>query len=155
MVRTLLMSRAATSSSELSSSRARSSGWKRGQVAQRGGEDGHGGGVGLDVLELVLLAFVQQLVARQAEAELVEFLLAGQATEDQQPGDLDEIGVLGELLDGNAAIAENALVAVDEGDSALADPAIAQRGVVGNQAGLVAEAGDVDGPLALGAHEDG
>ena len=30
-----------------------------------------------------------------------------------------------------------------------------QRGVVGDQAGRVAEASDVDGPLAFGAHQNG
>ena len=65
MVRTLLISRAAASSSELSSSRASNSWWKQARLLKRGREDRHRRGVGLDVLELVLLAFVQQLVARQ------------------------------------------------------------------------------------------
>ncbi len=155
MVRTLLMSRAAASSSELSSSRASNSWWKQARLLSVAERMAMGGASVWMCWNWCFWPSCSNSLRVEAEAELVEFLLAGQATEDQQPGDLDEIGVLGELLDGNPSIAENALVPVDEGDSALADAGIAQRGVVGNQAGLVAEAGDVDGPLALGAHEDG
>ena len=126
-----------------------------GQVAQRGRQEGHRRGVGRDVLELVLHALVQQLVARQPLAEPVQFVLLGQPAENQQPGRLDEIGMVGELLDGDAAIAEDALLAVDEGDRALADGRIGQRRVVGGQAGCIAEPRDVDGPLAFRPHKDG
>ena len=126
-----------------------------GQVAQHGREDGHRRGVGRNVLELVLHALVQQFVGGQQIAEPGQLVALRQPPEDQQPGRLDEVGLGGELLDGDAAVAEDALLAVDEGDGAAAGAGVAQRRVVGDQAGLVAELGDVDGPLALGPLEDG
>ena len=126
-----------------------------GQIAQRRGKDGHRRGVRLNVLILVLLAFVQQLIPRQPRAEAVQLLLAGQPAENQQPGDLDEIGLLGELLDGDAPIAKDALLPVDEGDGALADAGVSQRGVIGDQAGLLSQPRNVHGALALRSDEDG
>ena len=126
-----------------------------GQVAQRGREDGHGRGVGRDVLELVLHPLVQQLVGGQQVAEPGQLLPLRLPPENQHPRHLDEAGLGGELLDGDAAIAEDALLAVDEGDGAAADARVAQGRVVGDQAGLIAQLGDVDGPLALGPHQDG
>ena len=87
-------------------------------------------------------------------AELVELGLVGQAAEDQEPGGLDEGRALGELLDGDAAVAEDALLAVDEGDLARAGAGVAEAGVERDQAGLGAELGDVDGQLAFGPLDD-
>ena len=126
-----------------------------GHVAQRRREQGHRRGVGGDVLELVLHALVQQLVPRQPLAEPVQFVLLGQSAENQQPGSLDEVGMFGELLDGDAAIAEDPLVPVDERDRALADGRVRQRRVVGGQSGGVAKAGNVHGLFALRPHKDG
>ena len=124
-MRTLLISRAAASSNDSVSSKRQELRMEAGQVAQRGREHGHRRGVGRDVLELVLQALVQQLVGGQHAAETVQLVLAGQPAEDQQPGGLDEVGPVGELLDGDPAVAEDALVAVDEGDGALANRRVA------------------------------
>ena len=97
-----------------------------GQVAQGGREDGHRRGIRRNVLELVLQALVQQLVGRQKSAEPLEFVGVRQPPEDQQPGRLDEIGLVGELLDRDAPVAKYALVAVEEGDRAATDARIAQ-----------------------------
>ena len=126
-----------------------------GQVAQRGGKNGHRRRVQRNVLVLVLHALVQQLVGRQETAEPLEFVRPRQPPEDQQPRHLDEVRLVGELLDGDAAVAENALFAVDEGDRAAADAGIAQRRVVGDQARLVAQLGNVQGPLSLRPRQDG
>ena len=67
-------------------------------------------------------------MAGQALVEAVELGAAGQPAVDQQPGDLNEGRALGELLDGDAAIAEDALLAVDVGDGALAGAGIAEAG---------------------------
>ena len=42
--------------------------------------------------------------------------VGGSSPVDQQVGDLEEGAVLGQFLDRNAAVAEDALLAVDEGD---------------------------------------
>ena len=114
-------------------------GVKAGHVAQRRREQSHRWGVGGNVLELVLHALVQQLVQRQPLAESIQFVLLGQPAENQQPGSLDKIGMVGELLDGNAAIAEDSLVPVDERDRTFADGRVRQRRVIGGQSGGVAE----------------
>ena len=51
-----------------------------------------------------------------------------------QPGDVEVAGALGELLDGVAAIPEDALVAVDVGDPADAGGGVLERRVVGGEA---------------------
>ena len=55
-------------------------------------------------------------VARDAVVEIVLLLRRRQLAVEQQIGGLEEIALLGELVDRIAAIEEDALVAVDEGD---------------------------------------
>jgi len=59
--------------------------------------------------------------------------------------------VLRKLLDRIAAIAEDALLAVDEGDGGRARAGIETSGIERDVAGLLAERLDVDRPLAFGA----
>ena len=139
IVRTLLINRAGHFLERLVVTQREELRVKAGHVAQRGRQQRHRRGVGRNVLELVLHALVQQLVERQPLAEPVQFVLLGKPAENQQPGRLDEIGMVGELLDGNAAIAEDSLVPVDERDRALADGRIGQRRVIGGQSGGVAQ----------------
>ena len=74
---------------------------------------------------------------------------------DDQVGRLDEGGVLGQLLDRIAAVAEDAGLAVDEGDGALAGAGVAVALVVGDVAGVGAQIADIDRLLALRADDDG
>ena len=142
MVRTLLISRAAASSSELSSSRASNSWWKQARLFSVAERIAIGGAsVWMCWNWCFWPSCSNSLRGQQRRLNWSSSSLLGQAAEDQQPGHLDEIRLLGELLDGNPPIAEDALVAVDKGDAALADAGIAQRGVVGNQAGLRRAAG--------------
>ena len=60
-------------------------------------------------------------------------LLRRQLAVAQQPRDLEERRLLGELLDRIAAIAQDALVAVDERDRALARRRVHERGIVRHQ----------------------
>ena len=64
-------------------------------------------------------------------------LLRRQLAVAQQPRDLEEGRLLGELLDRVAAIAQDALVAVDERDGAPARRGVHERRVVAHQAELV------------------
>ena len=70
-----------------------------------------------------------------------------------QPGDVEVAGALGELLDGIAAVAEDALVAVDVGDPADAGRGVLERRVVGGEARIpgvrahLAEPGGPDGAV--------
>jgi hypothetical protein len=64
---------------------------------------------------------------------LVQFLLAGQLAFTEQPGHFQEAGLVRQLLDRVAAIAEDSLVAVDEGDRAAAGGGIHERRVIGHE----------------------
>ena len=72
---------------------------------------------------------------------------------DQQVGDLEEVGLLRQLLDRVAAVLEDALVAVDEGDRAAARGGVDEAGVVDREPGLVVagldlpEVGGLDGAV--------
>jgi hypothetical protein len=60
-----------------------------------------------------------------------------------------------ELLDGNAAVAQDPLLAVDEGDGALAGARVAVARVEGDEPRLGAKVADVDGALAFRSLYDG
>ena len=75
-------------------------------------------------------------VARDAVVEVVVLLLRRQLAVEQQVAGLDEVAVLGELVDRIAAIEQDALVAVDEGDLRLAARRRGEARVVGEAAGL-------------------
>jgi len=76
-----------------------------------------------------------------------------QRTVDEQVGDLEEVRLLGELLDGVPAVLQDALVAVDVGDRAAAGGGVDEAGVVDRQAGGVlagadlADVGGLDGAV--------
>ena len=63
---------------------------------------------------------VQHGVPHDAEVEFLALRLVRQLAVQQQVADLQEVGFLGQLLNGIAAIQQDALVAVDVGDLALA-----------------------------------
>src|SRR5262249_25608982 len=85
-------------------------------------------------------------------APRLELLLVGQMAVHQEVGDLGETRRL-ELLDRIAAVAQDALVAVDEGDGALARPGVAVAVVKSDRAGLRTQRSDVDADLALAADD--
>ena len=78
-------------------------------------------------------------VARDAVVEIG--LLGGgrQLAVEQQVAGLEEVAVLGELLDRVAAVEQHALVAVDIGDLRLAARRGGEAGVVGEHPGLGVE----------------
>ena len=59
---------------------------------------------------------VHHRVARHAIVEIVLLRLGRQFAVEQEIADLEEVAVLGELVDRIAAVQQNAFVAVDEGD---------------------------------------
>ena len=63
-----------------------------------------------------------------------------------QPGDVEVARALGELLDGVAAVAEDALVAVDVGDPADAGGGVLERRVVGGEARILGVRADLAQP---------
>ena len=83
--------------------------------------------------------------------ELRHLLWRRQLAVEQQIADLQEARMLGQLVDRIAAIEQNALVAVDEGDVAFAGGGRGEAGIVGEEVGLAVELADVDDIGALGA----
>jgi hypothetical protein len=77
-------------------------------------------GVPGEALVEALDVLVQQRVLGDVVLELRELVGVGQLAVDQQEGGLQEASALRELLDRVAAVAQDALVAVDVGDSGLA-----------------------------------
>src|SRR5271166_3583457 len=57
----------------------------------------------------------------------------------------------GQLIDGNATIAEDAVLTINESDAALGDPGVGEAGVERDQTGPGAERRDVHAQLSLGA----
>ena len=98
---------------------------------------------------------MQQRVVGDPLAEVEQLLVGGQFAVDQQPRDLEEGALGGELLDGVAAVAQDPLLAVDEGDGAGAGTRVGEARVEGDQARLLAELADVDRPLPFRALDDG
>src|SRR5207245_10538716 len=60
-------------------------------------------------------------------------------------------GLLAEAREGEAAGAEDAVLAVEEGDRALGGGGVHERGIERDEAGFRAQVGDVDSLLALRA----
>ena len=83
-------------------------------------------------------------VLGDAVVEVRVLLRRRQLAVEQQIAGLDEIAVLGELIDRIAAIEQDALVAVDEGDLRLAARRRGEARVVGEAAGVLVERVDVD-----------
>ena len=98
-----------------------------------------------------LEVLVQHRVVGDRRGEGVELLLLGQLAAHQQVGDLEEGALRSQLLDRVAPVAQDALLAVDEGDRAPARAGVGVAGIEGDEARLVAQLRDVDGALTLGA----
>src|SRR6185436_16450964 len=93
-------------------------------------------------------------VPRDLAREARELLARRQLAVEQQPRDLEEGALLGELLDRVSAVAQDPLLAVDEADGGAARPGVAVAGVERDQARVLAQARDVDRALVLGPFDD-
>ena len=86
--------------------------------------------------------------------EFGALLRARQFAFQQQIGDLDEVRILRELVDRIAAIEQDALVAVDEGDFRFAAGGGGVAGVESEGAGLFVEGSDIDHIRPVGRLEN-
>lgn len=112
-------------------------------------------GGGGEALEVEFHGLVDHLVVGEEVGEAAELVAGGEFAVDDEVGGLDEGGVLGDLFDGDAAVAEDAFFAVYEGDGALAGAGVGVAVIEGDETGLGAELGDVEGQLAFGSAEHG
>ena len=100
--------------------------------------------VAAEALEEAAHLLVDHRVMVHAIVEVGLLRLGRQFAVEQQVAGLEEVAVLGELLDRVAAIEQDAFVAVDIGDLGLAAPGRGEARVVGEDAGLAVKLGDVD-----------
>jgi hypothetical protein len=123
-------------------------GVERRQRAHRADEHAHRMGVVAEPLHQLGQVRMEHRVQRDLAAPRRELRCGGQLAEEDQVRGLGEIAVLRKLFDGIAAVLENALVAVDEGDAAPARRRIHVSGVVGHHSELVGI--DLDLPEVYG-----
>ena len=131
-------------------------GVERRQRADGGHEHAHRVGVVAEALHERLDVLVDERVVGDLVLPRVVLLLGGQLAVDEQVGDLEEVRLLRQLLDGVAAVLEDPLLAVDEGHRAAARGGVGEAGVVDRDAGLVLAGLDLAEVLGLdGAVGDG
>ena len=116
---------------------------ERRQRADAAGHYRHRMGVAPEALEEPAHLFVHHRVPGDGVVEVGFLRRRRQFAVEQQVAGLQEVAVLGELLDRIAAIEQDALVAVDIGDLGFAARRRREAGVVGEHAALVVELGDV------------
>ena len=87
---------------------------------------------------------VNHRVTADGIGEFVEFFRLGQVAVEQEIGDLHEIGLFGQLVDRVAAVQQDALIAVDIGDRALARGGRGEARIVGEIAGLGVKLANID-----------
>ena len=116
---------------------------KRGERADAGHHHRHRVRVAAEALEKSRHLFMHHRVARDAIVE-VGFLRGGrQFAVEQEIAGLEEIAVLGELLDRVAAIEQHAVVAVDIGDFRFGARRRGEARIEGEHAGLAIELADI------------
>jgi hypothetical protein len=109
-------------------------GRQRGQGAD---QDAHRMGVVVEAVDELLDVLVHVGVLGDLVRPGRRLALVGQLAVQQQPRHVQEGRVLGQLVDGIAAVAQDALVAVDEGDRAANARGVLEGRVVGEQAEVV------------------
>jgi hypothetical protein len=124
-------------------------GVERGERADRGRAGRHRMRVLGQRAEEALEVLVEHRVDRDRAHEVVELLAGRQLPVDQEIGDLEEGALRGELLDRDAAVAQDPLLAVDERDRAATRAGVRIAGIERDVAGLRAQRADVDAALAL------
>jgi hypothetical protein len=76
------------------------------------------------------------------------FLQRCELSVDDQESGLHERRLLGQLLDRNPAVAQDALFSIDKGDGAPTGTGVPIAAIEGAQTGLVAKFADINRPLA-------
>ena len=111
-------------------------------------------GIARKELEEVLHVLVYQAVVADLVLEVVQLLGIGQFTIEQQVGDLQEGGLLGQLVDGITAVVQDTLFAIEEGDGAGGGARVLVPVVQRDVAAHIAQLADVDGLLAFATDID-
>ena len=111
--------------------------------------------VGRETFEMMAQIFVEQFLLAEKITELLAFAACGQVAENEQVGGFDERAALGQFLDWIAAIAQDAVFAVDEGDVTGAGAGVSVARVVSDMSSVFSERGEVEGVRLPGTDDDG
>src|SRR3972149_9499204 len=106
---------------------------ERGEGRHGAYEHAHGVGVILKALHELLDVLVDVGVVGDVVGPLVKLVAGGQLTEENEIRRLQEVGALGQLLDGVAAVLEDTAFAVDVRDGAAAGSGIGECRVIHHQ----------------------
>ena len=120
-----------------------------GERADRSDHDRHRMRVTAEALEEPGHLLVHHRVMGHAMVEVELLRLGRELPVKQEIAGLEEVALLGELLDRVAAVFQDAGIAVDVGDLGLAAAGRREAGVIGEHPGLGVELADVDD---VGAH---
>jgi hypothetical protein len=113
------------------------------QRADAAGQDRHRMGVAAEPLIEAAHLLVHHRVVGHTSVE-VRLLRGGwKFAVEQEIAGLQEVAVLGNLFDREAAVEQDAFITVDVGDLGFAAPGRGEARVVGEDAGLIIELGDV------------
>ena len=118
------------------------------------GEHRHRVRVTREAVEEAFEVLVQQRVPPDLVGEILELRRRRELPVDQQIAHLDEGGLLGELLDRDAPVAQDALVAVDVGDGRLGGRGVDEAAVEGRQSGFGEEFAERNRVTSLGGLQD-
>ena len=110
--------------------------------------------IGRERVEEVPHLLADQGVMDDLGHEPIELLARRQLAPDEEVRDLQEGGVLRELFDRIAAVAEDAVFPVEVGDRARAGAGVAIAGIERDPPGLRSQGADVERVVALGARDD-
>ena len=108
-----------------------------------------------EALEELLHVLVNEGVIREVFLELLQLRDVRQLAVDEQVADLHEARLCRDLLDRIAAVAEDPLLAVDEGDAALARAGVREPAVNRDRASRGTKLRDVDPDLVLRSNDEG
>ena len=117
---------------------------ERGERADAGHHHRHRMRVAPEAVEEARHLLVHHRVARDAIVEIGLLRGGRQFAVEQEIAGLEEIAVLGELVDRVAAIEQHALVAVDIGDLRFRARRRGEARIEGEHAGLAVELADID-----------
>src|SRR5690348_5364230 len=112
-------------------------GVKSGERGNRGNQHAHGVGVIMKAVEEFLDALMNEGVMGDVVTPFLELFARGKFAKNNQIGGFEIAASLGQFLNGVSAIAENTLIAVNEGDLALAEGRIIEGGIVAHHAEVV------------------
>ena len=112
-------------------------------------------GIAWEATEGDTQAFVHLGVIKDAGLESVQLGAGRELTVNQQVSGLDERRLLSEFFDGVTTVAQDALLAVDEGDLGLTGARVGIAVVEGDVTCFVAQLADVYAAFLLGTDNDG